>query len=112
MYIYTSGTTGNYLKLIASLSSTLKFKSFVGLPKPGVIKQFRYLGGALTFHRAAKLDENDIVYVALPIYHGNGGLIGIGNAIVCGSTVVLRRKFSATNFWKECIEHNCTVCTV
>lgn len=25
-----------------------------------------------------------------------------------GATVVLRKKFSATNFWSECIRYNCT----
>lgn len=88
LYIYTSGTTG--------------------LPKPAVIKQSRYYGGASTFFRAAGLSQNDIVYVTLPIYHGNGTLLGIGSAITVGSTVVLRKKFSATNFWKDCIEFNCT----
>jgi solute carrier family 27 fatty acid transporter 1/4 len=46
--------------------------------------------------------------VTLPIYHGNGTIIGVGAAIVNGATVVLRKKFSASNFWKECIEYNCT----
>ncbi len=32
----------------------------------------------------------------------------MGAAIVNGATVVLRKKFSASNFWKECIEYNCT----
>jgi acyl-CoA synthetase (AMP-forming)/AMP-acid ligase II len=37
-----------------------------------------------------------------------GGLIGMGAALVAGATVVLRKKFSASNFWKECIQYNCT----
>jgi acyl-CoA synthetase (AMP-forming)/AMP-acid ligase II len=46
--------------------------------------------------------------VSLPIYHSNGCVLGIGSAIVSGATVVLRRKFSATQFWQDCIRHNCT----
>jgi acyl-CoA synthetase (AMP-forming)/AMP-acid ligase II len=37
-----------------------------------------------------------------------GGLIGVGSALCIGATVVLRKKFSASNFWKECIHYNCT----
>jgi acyl-CoA synthetase (AMP-forming)/AMP-acid ligase II len=49
-----------------------------------------------------------VVYVTLPIYHGNGNVIGVGSAIVSGATVVLRKKFSASNFWKDAIHYNCT----
>jgi acyl-CoA synthetase (AMP-forming)/AMP-acid ligase II len=45
----------------------------------------------------------------LPIYHSNGGLIGIGAALISGATVVLRKKFSATTFWDECRTYKCTV---
>lgn len=88
MYIYTSGTTG--------------------LPKPAIITHSRYFGGACTFYDAADLKDDDVVYVTLPIYHATGGIIGIGCSIINGSTVVLRRKFSATNFWKDCIKYDCT----
>ena len=44
----------------------------------------------------------------MPIYHGNGTILGVGCAICSGATVVLRKKFSASNFWKECIQYNCT----
>jgi acyl-CoA synthetase (AMP-forming)/AMP-acid ligase II len=89
LYVYTSGTTG--------------------LPKPAVIKQSRFFGAGFPFFDAAGLSAHaDIVYVSLPIYHGNGGIIGVGAAIVSGATVVLRKKFSASQFWRDCIQHNCT----
>jgi acyl-CoA synthetase (AMP-forming)/AMP-acid ligase II len=78
------------------------------MPKPAVIKQSRYFGGGFLFFNAAGLTRDDVIFVTLPIYHGNGGLLGIGSAIVSGATVVLRKKFSASNFWKECIQYNCT----
>ena len=89
MYIYTSGTTG--------------------LPKPAIIKQSRYYGAGYSFWDIGKLTKDDICYVCLPIYHGNGGLIGIGLSLICGSTIVLRKKFSASTFWKDCIENKCTI---
>lgn len=67
MYVYTSGTTG--------------------LPKPAVIKNNRYIGAGYALFDPAGLNQNDRIYVALPIYHGNGCFIGIGSAIVCGATV-------------------------
>ena len=73
-----------------------------------MIKHSRLYGAGFVLFDAAYLNNSDIVYVSLPIYHGNGSFIGIGSAIISGATCVLRRKFSASNFWKECIEYDCT----
>ena len=32
-------------------------------------------------------------------------------SLIGGCTTVLRKKFSATNFWKDCIKYKCTVST-
>jgi solute carrier family 27 fatty acid transporter 1/4 len=88
LYIYTSGTTG--------------------LPKPAIIKHSRYLPGAFSFFIGANLTHNDTVLVTLPIYHANGIIIGVGASLVSGATVVLRKKFSASAFWHECIQFKCT----
>lgn len=55
------------------------------------------------------IKHDDIVYVTLPLYHSNGGVLGIGQMMIYGSTVALRRKFSARHFWKDCIKYKCTV---
>lgn len=78
--------------------------------RPAIIKHSRFLAAGISFFDAAGLKKRDIVYITLPIYHAHGGLIGIGAAFVSGATVVLRKKFSASNFWKECIHYKCTVC--
>lgn len=54
-------------------------------------------------------ETNDVVYVTLPLYHTNGGVLALGQMIFNGSAIVLRRKFSATNFWTDCIKEKCTV---
>jgi solute carrier family 27 fatty acid transporter 1/4 len=77
--------------------------------RPAVIRNSRYFGAGFVFFEAAGLKDDDIVYIALPIYHSNGGMIGLGTTLVRGNTCVLRRKFSASNFWKDCIDHNCSV---
>ncbi|VDM52859.1 unnamed protein product [Angiostrongylus costaricensis] len=87
-YIYTSGTTGN--------------------PKPAVIKHFRYYFMAMGAGRSFGVKENDVVYITMPMYHSAAGIMGIGSLIVFGTSVVIRRKFSASNFWKDCVKYRCT----
>lgn len=89
LYVFTSGTTG--------------------VPKPALIKQSRVFGPPVMLFKMCDIRDSDIVYVTLPIYHANGGVVGIGSAVLCGATVVLKKKFSASNFWKDCIKHNCTL---
>ena len=36
-------------------------------------------------------------------------MIAAGQAILFGSTVVIRKKFSASSFWNDIARHNCTV---
>ncbi len=42
------------------------------------------------------------------MYHSAGGMIGIGIMFSAGSTVVLKRKFSAKSFIPDIREYNCT----
>jgi len=89
MYIYTSGTTG--------------------LPKAAVIKHARYIlaGGGLTIMIGVK--KNDVVYCPLPLYHSVGGMISLSGCMAHGITMVMRDKFSASNYWKDCVKHKVTV---
>lgn len=57
-----------------------------------------------------RIRASDVLYTPLPLYHTAGGLLGIGQALLYGNTVVLRRKFSASQFWDDCKLHQCTVC--
>lgn len=36
-------------------------------------------------------------------------LLGIGGCIQLGATCILKKKFSASQFWKDCVKHNVTV---
>lgn len=38
-----------------------------------------------------------------------GNIVGAGQCLIHGMTVVIRKKFSASNFWDDCIKYNCTV---
>jgi len=89
LYIYTSGTTG--------------------LPKAAVVKNSRfyfYCQGVYNMNAMYKLNSL-VFYNPLPLYHSAGGVVGVGLMICCGATLVIRKKFSVRNFWKDCIKYNC-----
>nr|AOW69616.1 long-chain fatty acid transport protein 1a [Lateolabrax japonicus] len=88
-YIYTSGTTG--------------------MPKAAVVVQSRYYRIAAFGFHSFGLCRDDILYNCLPLYHSAGTIMGVGQCLLFGLTVVIRRKFSASRFWDDCVKHNCTV---
>uniref|UniRef100_A0A8C1NIL4 long-chain-fatty-acid--CoA ligase n=1 Tax=Cyprinus carpio TaxID=7962 RepID=A0A8C1NIL4_CYPCA len=88
VYIYTSGTTG--------------------LPKAAVIAQLR-LWAMANFPSICGVTSDDVVYVCLPLYHSAGFAIGFGGAIERGATVVVKSKFSSSQFWDDCRKYNVTV---
>ena len=55
------------------------------------------------------LKHSDIIYNPLPLYHTAGGLIGIVPVIIYGMSTVIRAKFSASNYFTDCIKYKCTV---
>ncbi|XP_006131932.1 long-chain fatty acid transport protein 6 isoform X2 [Pelodiscus sinensis] len=79
-----------------------------GLPKAAVITHLQVLKGAAGLW-AFGATANDIIYITLPLYHSSASLLGIGGCIVLGATIVLRKKFSASQFWSDCKKYNVTV---
>ncbi|XP_032483830.1 long-chain fatty acid transport protein 1 isoform X4 [Phocoena sinus] len=88
-YIYTSGTTG--------------------LPKAAIVVHSRYYRIAAFTHHSYSMQAADVLYDCLPLYHSAGNIIGVGQCLIYGLTVVLRKKFSASRFWDDCVKYNCTV---
>ncbi|XP_043323208.1 long-chain fatty acid transport protein 1 isoform X1 [Cervus canadensis] len=88
-YIYTSGTTG--------------------LPKAAIIVHSRYYRIAAFGHHSYSMQAADVLYDCLPLYHSAGNIVGVGQCLIYGLTVVLRKKFSASRFWDDCVKYNCTV---
>ncbi|XP_056463703.1 long-chain fatty acid transport protein 2-like [Gadus chalcogrammus] len=88
MYIYTSGTTG--------------------LPKAALVTHERVMQASLMFS-LSNVRENDVLYLYLPLYHSSGFMMGLCGAMETGITVVLRRKFSTSQFWNDCRKHDVTV---
>ncbi|CAH2104835.1 unnamed protein product [Euphydryas editha] len=88
LYIYTSGTTG--------------------LPKAAVISPSRMVFMASGVHYLGWLNPKDVIYCPMPLYHSAGGVITMGNAFIFGCTVVLKLKFSASQYFPDCIKYNAT----
>ncbi|KAM6431232.1 long-chain fatty acid transport protein 4 [Liasis olivaceus] len=88
-YIYTSGTTG--------------------LPKAAIILHSRYFRMATLVYSGFRMRADDVVYNSLPLYHAAGNIVGVGQCLLHGMTVVIRKKFSASQFWDDCVKYNCTI---
>lgn len=71
---------------------------------------FRFIMMAMGVKRVLGVTGDDVIYTSLPLYHTAGGLLGCGQVILGGSTQVIKSKFSASNFFKDCIKYECTVC--
>lgn len=64
---------------------------------------------AVGLNKMVNVQDNDCIYDSLPLYHTAGGILGTGQALLCGATIAIRKKFSASNFWKDCVRYRCTV---
>ncbi|XP_055385816.1 long-chain fatty acid transport protein 4 [Condylostylus longicornis] len=89
VYIYTSGTTG--------------------MPKAAVITNLRYMFMTTGFTHMIRVTARDNIYNPLPLYHTAGGVLGVGAVLCVGSSMTVRRKFSASNYWTDCIKYNCNI---
>lgn len=89
-YIYTSGTTG--------------------FPKAAKISHMRWVGVGDGMVAIMEIVPDDIFYCVLPLFHGAAGMSLTSTVISCGGTIVLRRRFSASQFWPEVRRHGVTVC--
>ena len=88
-YIYTSGTTG--------------------LPKAANFSHTRMLFMMTGFVGALQPKSSDRVYDPLPLYHATGGVCAVGMALLVGGALVIRRKFSAGDFWSDIHKYDATL---
>jgi fatty-acyl-CoA synthase len=43
------------------------------------------------------------------MYHSVGGVVAMGAALVNGGSVLIRQRFSASRFWDDIVEWDCTL---
>ncbi len=88
-YIFTSGTTG--------------------MPKASIQTQRKWLTCMHWFGKVnLSLNSQDVIYVSIPFYHSNALLIAWSSSAVSGAAMAVRRKFSASEFWKDAIRYKAT----
>ncbi|PKQ00438.1 MAG: long-chain-acyl-CoA synthetase, partial [Alphaproteobacteria bacterium HGW-Alphaproteobacteria-12] len=89
LFIYTSGTTGN--------------------PKAARITHIRLLSMMGAFAAGSNATEKDRMYLVMPLYHSAGGVCAVGIALTVGGAVIIRQKFSATQFWDDAVKYKATI---
>ena len=89
LYIYTSGTTG--------------------LPKAANVTHYRLMRWSQWFAGLLDTRPEDRMYNCLPLYHSVGGVVAIGAVLVAGGAVVIRDRFSASDFWRDVRDEGCTL---
>ncbi|MBZ8132930.1 long-chain-acyl-CoA synthetase [Afifella sp. IM 167] len=89
LFIYTSGTTG--------------------MPKAANINHYRVLAISFGFHGAMDMKPEDRIYVCLPLYHTTGSCVASAAALTAGASVVIRERFSASQFWDDVVDFECTI---
>jgi len=83
-YIFTSGTTGK--------------------PKAVIYEHSKWLFSKYANGAEMGYNPGDVIYIPLPFNHGTA-LISWASAMDRGATVLMRRKFSVSNFWKDVKAH-------
>ncbi len=87
-YVFTSGTTG--------------------LPKAAIISHMRWLGVGDGWSAILQMKPEDVLYCILPLFHGAAGMSLVSNALASKAPIVLRRRFSASEFWDDVRKYGVT----
>ncbi|MDH3219021.1 MAG: AMP-binding protein [Gammaproteobacteria bacterium] len=88
LLLYTSGSTG--------------------LPKGAVLSHRAVTSGGRNVVEGHRLGAGDRALCVLPVYHINGAMVTVSAPLYSGSSVVMPRRFSATDYWRLVVEHRCT----
>src|ERR1700733_14678044 len=89
LYIYTSGTTG--------------------LPKAAKVSHYRLMQWSHWFAGMMDTQPHDRMFNCLPLYHSVGGVVATFATLVNGGAVVIRQRFSASDFWRDVRDERCTL---
>jgi fatty-acyl-CoA synthase len=88
MLIFTSGTSGE--------------------PKAVKCSHGKVAIAGVTMTQRFGLGGEDVCYVSMPLFHSNAVLVGWAVAAACRGSLVLRRKFSASNFLPDVRRYGAT----
>ena len=88
LLLYTSGTTGR--------------------PKGAILTHKNMVAGGENVIAAHKLTPEDRALVSLPLFHINAEIVSVMAPLVCGASMVMPERFSATDFWALISQYRCT----
>ncbi len=90
--VYTSGTTSRPKGVVISHQSSL----------------IQGISVAMLFG----MTPADRTCIVLPLFHVNGQYVGVMPTLTVGGTIVLLEQYSATNYWSQVRNHNCTLMSI
>ena len=85
LLLYTSGTTGN--------------------PKGVLLSHANLCAAAKIVSHGFDIQQSDRTLCVMPLFHTNGLMFSNFPFLFRGASIVLRKRFSASNFWNECKEY-------
>jgi acyl-CoA synthetase (AMP-forming)/AMP-acid ligase II len=88
LLLYTSGSTG--------------------LPKGAIISHRAVISGGRNVTEGHRLQPRDRALCVLPVYHINGAMVTVSAPLYSGGSVVMPKRFSATDYWQLVAEHHCS----
>ncbi len=88
MVIYTSGTTG--------------------LPKGINNNHFKLLATGIGVSTTCEMGPDDVGYTCMPLFHSNSMFVGMSPNFWVGGSVVVRERFSASNFAPDVLRYGVT----
>jgi len=94
---------------LADRALTIFTSGTSGLPKAANVSHRRIMQWSQWFAGLMDIAPDDRMYDCLPMYHAVGGVVATGALLVRGGSVVIREKFSASEFWNDVTDWNCTL---
>ncbi|WP_313691821.1 class I adenylate-forming enzyme family protein [Halorarum halobium] len=88
LHMYTSGTTGP--------------------PKAVECQHENWTISAVDFQKRMGFTHEDTLFTALPLFHANAQVYSMLGAAAAGAEVIIYERFSSSNWWQWCREHDVT----